>query len=196
MDQHVELLVPKWGPVERIRKAKTVRMARAALRSMFGVVLAVLALTLSACRLPVLEPDAVATTAATVARVSDGDTITVMIEGVSQRVRLLGIDAPEDGMCGAEAATARLTELVLDRAVDLVADTASDERDRYDRILAYVETDGTDIGAQLISEGLVSAYWPTSSPRPDRGADYVTIETEARDAGTGSWAMCGQLGRH
>lgn len=89
----------------------------------------------------------------------------------------------------------QLTELVLDRAVDLVADTASDERDRYDRVLAYVETDGTDIGAQLISEGLVSAYWPTSSPRPDRGADYVTIETEARDTATGSWAVCRELGR-
>lgn len=82
------------------------KMARAALRVAVGAVLAVLALTLSACRLPVSEP----ATAATVAQVSDGDTITVMIDGASQRVRLLGIDAPEDRMCGAEAATTRLTE--------------------------------------------------------------------------------------
>lgn len=60
-----------------------------------------------------------------VERVVDGDTLVVDVQGQRERVRVLGIDAPEVGRdghpgCGALEATQRLRALVEHRDVALV----------------------------------------------------------------------------
>ena len=70
--------------------------------------------------------------AAALERVVDGDTIDVCIGGARTRVRLIGIDTPEEGEPAA-VATARLQALLADADLYLAADPS--ERDRYDRLL-------------------------------------------------------------
>ena len=70
----------------------------------------------------------------TVSHVIDGDTFTLH-DG--RRVRLLGVDAPEEGRCMADRATERLTILVHGKHVRLKDQTM----DSYGRIMANVIAD-------------------------------------------------------
>lgn len=91
---------------------------------------------------------------AVVTRVIDGDTVVLDND---ERVRLLGIDAPETAECHADTATQRMIELVQGETVTLVRD--GDDRDHYERLLRYVDVDGVDAGLTLIQEGLaISRY--------------------------------------
>ena len=118
----------------------------------------------------------------TVVAVVDGDTLDVVAaDGTEERVRVIGIDTPERGDCGFGPATSALTQLVLGEDVRLV-DGATDDRDRYDRILRYVGTDGTDAGLSLIKKGLAIARYDSRDgygyhPRENR---YITAD-EASD---------------
>ena len=101
--------------------------------------------------------------------VSDGDTITV---SGGKRVRLIGIDAPESDECGASAATKAMRGLVLNKRVVLVKGAATD-KDKYGRLLRYVDVKGTDAGLALLKRGLaVPRYDSTDGygehPREDR----------------------------
>lgn len=139
-----------------------------------------------------------------VAYVVDGDTIEVTdSDGATQRVRLLGINAPEvahhgeDGQCGGEEATAQLEQLLPEgAAVQLVTDSHADTEDRYGRLLRYVETaDGTDVGASLIAAGYAYAWTPDSAPEPQRYDDYQDSTDAARIAEAGAWNTCPSLGQ-
>lgn len=89
-----------------------------------------------------------------VSRIVDGDTLEL---GNGETVRLVGIDTPEVGQCGYQAASDRLAALVLGRQVRL---TVSDEdRDRYGRLLRYVDVGSTDAGLRLIRSGLAIARY-------------------------------------
>lgn len=134
----------------------------------------------------------------TVAYVLDGDTIAVTGPDGEERVRLLGIDAPEishegePGECGGEEAAAQLEELLPEgAAVHLATDSRADDADRYGRLLRYVELeDGTDAGHALITHGRVIPWAPSSEPTPDRLPAYEDAADEARESRAGSWATC------
>ena len=51
--------------------------------------------------------------AAWVVSVTDGDTVIVTVQGIEERVRLIGINTPESGECLADEATVALEELNL-----------------------------------------------------------------------------------
>ena len=57
-----------------------------------------------------------------VVSITDGDTIRVVVGGVEEPVRLIGINAPEGGECLADQATGRLRELVDRETVGLGLD--------------------------------------------------------------------------
>jgi endonuclease YncB( thermonuclease family) len=78
--------------------------------------------------------------AATVVEVVAGDTVDAQLStGPTLRVRLLGIDAPEVGDCGADPATASLEQLVLGHTVSLVTDPSQDAVDQFGRSVFYVD---------------------------------------------------------
>ncbi|WP_172456959.1 thermonuclease family protein, partial [Nocardia farcinica] len=89
------------------------------------------------------------TMTATVVKVVDGDTLDVRYDdGREDTVRVLGIDTPETEhpnipveCWGPEAAAFASNELA-GRRVSLSTDPAQDERDRYKRLLAFVDRDG------------------------------------------------------
>jgi micrococcal nuclease len=135
---------------------------------------------------------------ASVIRVIDGDTITIAIGSRPERVRYIGMDAPElgrpaDGQAAecwaAEARTAN-AELVAGAEVILERDTS--DRDRFGRLLRHVwlERDGEWI---LVSEALVErgAAEARSYP-PDTRHDRLLHDAEAlaRDVGAGMWGAC------
>lgn len=126
----------------------------------------------------------------------DGDTLAVTIDGHDERVRLLGIDAPETGDCGANTAQARLQDLVDGQALTLTLDPIADDIDRFGRVLAYIATDThDDLAHTLLTEGLVSAWWPAREPTPTRGDTYQATAARAQTDRAGSWGQCGTLGR-
>lgn len=108
-----------------------------------------------------------------VSKIIDGDTI--IIEGES--VRLLGIDADERGHPCYSAAKNRIEELVLNKEVELVADT--EDKDQYKRYLRYIFLDGENINLKLVQEGLaVARFSPENTKYKD---DILAAEKHARE---------------
>lgn len=125
-----------------------------------------------------------------VVEVIDGDTIDVQLpDGRVDRVRLLGINTPEDGECFSTEAAAELERLVGGEAVVLVADES--DRDQYDRLLRYVERDDADVGALLVRDGF--AVVRVSEPDVAREEVLRRLEAQARTAERGLWnpSACG-----
>lgn len=116
----------------------------------------------------------------TVARVIDGDTF--LLQG-GEKVRLLGINAPEEGQPYFEEATARLRELVEGRQIKLERDVV--DQDRYGRLLRYVFLEGRNINVELVREGLAHVY--LIPPNLKYEAELRAAEEEARAAGRGIW---------
>ena len=116
-----------------------------------------------------------------------GDTIDVRgPNGRRETVRLIGIDAPERGRCGFRAATETLARVLRAGEIELIPG-AEDERDRYQRVLRYVEVGARDAGRVLIEHGLAIARYDSrdgygAHPREDdygaadRASENVTCE--------------------
>lgn len=126
--------------------------------------------------------------------VIDGDTIDInMADGEKQttRVRLIGVDTPETKhptlgpMYYGPEATEFTTRSVLNKQVTILLDPASDERDRYDRLLAYVKlADGRILNAELIRQGYGYAY--LSFPHSEFAA-YRELMDQAIESRAGLW---------
>jgi micrococcal nuclease len=136
-----------------------------------------------------------------VVRVVDGDTIKVRVAGRRETVRLIGIDTPESVRpatpveCGAKAAARSLRRLALTpdgrgRGVRLVLDPTQDVRDRYGRLLAYVEVaGGRDLGHAQVTEGWARVYVYGGVPFV-RAGSYLAAQRDARRARAGAWKAC------
>jgi endonuclease YncB( thermonuclease family) len=126
-----------------------------------------------------------------VARVVDGDTLDVVLAGGKrERVRLIGIDAPERGACYAVSATARARQLALSKRVVLKGDATQDTRDRYGRLLAYVWIPGgKDLGYQLVAGGFARVYVYRNAY--ERLPAYRKAEAAAKGGTVGQWKSCG-----
>lgn len=137
----------------------------------------------------------VAEVTATVHKVSDGDTIRVRLKGESEpeRVRILGLDAPEvhtSRDCGGEESWDHLeTLLAPGDTVTLISDPSQDFYDQYGRILAYVEdADGADVGAAQIEAGWARVYRKGS--RIELFDEYLAAEAKAKSQHRGIWGAC------
>jgi micrococcal nuclease len=129
-------------------------------------------------------------------RFSDGDTITVNMNGTPETIRFIGVDTPETHdprkkvQCYGPAASA-FTKNTLTAAglqVRLSADSLSSNRDRYDRLLRYVYLpDGTLLNLKLIQEGygFYYPYFPFS-----KSQEFDAAQNQAKAASTGLWGNC------
>jgi micrococcal nuclease len=130
-----------------------------------------------------------------VVRVVDGDTLHLGVPDASDtttRVRLVGVDAPELGggnrermYFGAEAA-ACAERLAMGKRVTVYFDEQAGSRDRYGRLLAYVELpDGKFLNEQLLLEGYTYA---DTRFRHSYYQKYQQLEASARALKGGLWA--------
>ncbi len=126
---------------------------------------------------------------ARVVRVIDGDTLVVSFDGAEHTVRLLGIDAPELGDPGgqaalAERATDALATLVGDGAVSLIM--GGESRDEGGRLLRHVAHDGLIFSVELARQGWVRAH--EYAPDTLLFGAIADAQREARAAARGLWA--------
>ena len=90
-----------------------------------------------------------------VVRVIDGDTF--VIEG-GERVRMIGINAPElKDTYGVESKN-HLKTLIESKYVNLIKGDVTANKDYFKRLLRYVYLDSTDINLKMIEDGFASAY--------------------------------------
>lgn len=89
--------------------------------------------------------------------VVDGDTIWFAHE----KIRLSGIDAPENARraeCMAEEMLAALAADALSRLMDGDVELERKGEDRFGRTLAIVHVDGRDVGQSLVEAGLAQVW--------------------------------------
>ncbi len=117
--------------------------------------------------------------------VSDGDTLTLLVENHKQyKVRLTGIDAPEKRQPFGTRAKEKLSDLTFQREVRV----EWDKTDRYGRVLGKVFVSGRDANLQMIASGLAWHYkkYANEQSRTDREL-YDAAETRARGVRIGLW---------
>jgi micrococcal nuclease len=121
--------------------------------------------------------------------VIDGDTIIVVIDRKKEKVRLIGVDAPEtdnpytrEEPFGKEASTFT-KQMAEGKKVRLEYDRQ--KRDRYGRILAYVYlADGTFLNVEIIRQGYATVLRKFPFKYRD---DFEHYEQEARKNKRGLW---------
>ncbi|CBH21795.1 Thermonuclease precursor (TNase) (Micrococcal nuclease) (Staphylococcal nuclease) (modular protein) [Acetoanaerobium sticklandii] len=128
----------------------------------------------------------------TVTRTIDGDTIEVLIDGNTEKIRLIGIDTPEsvhpdqsknvpEGKMASEFTKSKLEGKQIALELDV------EERDRYGRLLAYVWIDNVMFNKTLLSEGL--AQVSTYPPNVKYTNDFLALEKQARENSVGLWSQ-------
>jgi len=109
----------------------------------------------------------------------DGDTLAAGAE----RLRLMGIDAPEaDQSCGGEGVKAWTCGEAAREALSRFASQqqtqcSGSSRDRYGRVLVRCRLGDTDINSELVRQGMAVA-----------SGDYHGEETAAQGEGKGIWS--------
>ncbi|MGF1599561.1 MAG: thermonuclease family protein [Acidimicrobiales bacterium] len=114
---------------------------------------------------------------------------------LTERVRLLGVDAPEsvspsvpEQCFGAEASLALAELLPPGTVVTVTRDIEA--RDRYDRLLLYLHrsNDGLFVNRWLIDSGLADAvaYEPNTAHR----TEFDRARRQAEAGGIGLWGRC------
>jgi endonuclease YncB( thermonuclease family) len=142
---------------------------------------------------PVPAPVKVYRETGNVVRVIDGDTLRVRLRaGATVSVRMLGINAPERGRCGARDATANLRKLApVGSTVNMVSDRTQAAKDRYGRLLRYVQRKGgyNDLSFRQAWDGYTKPYVFGKKPVA-RHKQYVRAIKHARNNARGAWAGC------
>ncbi len=100
-----------------------------------------------------------------VVKVIDGDTIVAEFEdGSQEKVRFIGVNAPEEGEDGYEEALDYTTELLYGKTVWLESD--KEDKDQYGRLLRYVWIEDLNknykdktINGLLVRENLAEESW-------------------------------------
>lgn len=128
-----------------------------------------------------------------VSKVIDGDTIDVIIDGKTERLRLIGIDTPETVdprkpvQCFGTEASNKAKELLTNQLVSLEADPSQGERDKYNRLLRYVYfEDGTSYNKKMIADGYAHEY--TYNIPYKYQSEYKQAQKDAEAGGLGLWS--------
>ncbi len=133
---------------------------------------------------------------ATVVEVVDGDTVVVDLNGRQETLRLIGVDTPETvdpdqppECFGAEASTH--TKELLPEGTELRLTRDVEARDRYDRLLVYVERaeDGLFVNLDLVAGGWADDY--PFPPNEAHARDFALAASRARADDLGLWGTCG-----
>ncbi len=137
----------------------------------------------------------VLTANATLVGVVDGDTIDVTVDGVDERVRLIGIDTPETKKpdspveCFGPEATS-FTESLLPEGTSLHLERDVEARDQYGRLLAYayVAGSGLFVNLEIVRHGYATTL--TIPPNVAHADDFVEAARAAEASNLGLWAGC------
>jgi micrococcal nuclease len=114
--------------------------------------------------------------------VSDGDTITILVNGRSQvKIRLYGVDCPEK----AQAFGAKAKQFTSDQVFGKQVRVISHGADRYGRTIGEVLLEnGASLNKELVRNGF--AWWYRQYA--PKNTELQSLEQQARTARRGLWA--------
>ena len=132
---------------------------------------------------------------ATIISVTDGDTISAMVHGTKEKVRLIGIDTPETKkpdtpvQCFGPEASA-YTASLLPAGTEVRLERDVEARDRYGRLLAYVylASDHTFVNLLIVRQGYARLL--TFPPNVAHVDEFVAAARAAEADDIGLWAGC------
>jgi len=130
-----------------------------------------------------------------VVRVVDGDTVRLAMPWGEESVRLIGIDTPETvhptkGVeCYGPEASAFASRLMTGTTVWLEYDESQGQRDKYDRLLAYLWVTPTQFyNLAAVEEGYATEY--TYNSAYAHREDFLAAQAVARAERRGLWGSC------
>jgi micrococcal nuclease len=113
--------------------------------------------------------------------IADGDTISVLHDGQTERIRLWGIDAPEKK----QAFGTRAKQFTADLAFGKTVSIKPMDVDRWGRVVAEVILpDGRTLNREIVGAGL--AWWYEHYAPGDM--ELERLQQDARNAKRGLWA--------
>ena len=123
--------------------------------------------------------------------VNDGDTITVLLEGKREKVRLIGIDAPEFQQSPwGQKSKKYLSDLLKTSQWTVSLEFDIEKRDVHGRLLSYIWTpDKRMVNVQMLSEGYAMLY--TFPPNIRYVDEFKKAQEVARKKGLGIWGQGG-----
>ena len=110
----------------------------------------------------------------------DGDTFRLE---TGEKVRLIGIDAPELSQPGGVLSREYLAHLILGNPITL--ERGSEDKDNYNRLLRFVYTGDLCINEEMIRQGYAEARYLPESPIRNY---YLQLEMQAETARAGLWS--------
>jgi endonuclease YncB( thermonuclease family) len=114
-----------------------------------------------------------------VVNVSDGDTLTMLVDAKQVKVRLDGIDAPERKQPFGQRSHESLSELCAAKSARVV----EKGMDRYGRTLGWIVCDGVEANSEQVRRGMAWVfvrYAPRNSP-------LYGLQREAQGTRRGLW---------
>ena len=120
--------------------------------------------------------------------IHDGDTLTL---STGQKVRFLQIDAPEisPAECYGAESLKILQKLLGTSSITLESDQASNDTDRYGRLLRYVKVGNSNINLRMVELGAATPYFYNG----EKGLYSVQLLKAAQSAKAnkiGLWKDC------
>lgn len=128
-----------------------------------------------------------------VARVVDGDTLDVNIDGKNERIRVIGMDTPETVdprktvQCFGIEADNEAKRILAGKMVYLEADSTQNNKDKYNRLLRYVYTDTTTNFSLVMIRGGFAHEYTYEIPYKYQ-SEFKNAEKEARENSRGLWS--------
>jgi endonuclease YncB( thermonuclease family) len=115
-----------------------------------------------------------------VVKVSDGDTLTVLVNKAQIRVRLDSIDAPESRQAFGNRSWQSLSQLCAGRDARVV----ERGKDRYGRTIGLVACAGVEVNSEQVRRGMAWVFVKYAPP----GSPLYGLEAAAKDRRVGLWA--------
>lgn len=113
--------------------------------------------------------------------VSDGDTITVLKDGKAVKIRVYGVDCPENGQDFGARAKSFTSGMVYGKTVTV----KHIDTDRYKRVVGTVHVDGKSLSRELIAHGYGWVY--TKYCTIPECEEWRQLEVVARENRLGLW---------
>lgn len=167
------------------------RMNKRLLKFIFPISIIILALLYHLCGEQLSASQRTDTISVRVVAVHDGDTVSVIIGMKNERLRLIGIDAPEigQGLWGIKAKN-HLKELLNHSGHIATLELDVEKRDKYGRILGYLwASDKKLINLEMVRDGYAVIF--TFPPNVKYVDDLRKAQDFAKKKNLGIWGKDG-----
>jgi micrococcal nuclease len=111
--------------------------------------------------------------------ISDGDTMTLLVNGQPLKIRLANIDAPEKAQAFGQRSKQSLSDICWGKDATYGAQTI----DKYGRTVAVVRCGGVEANRAQVERGMAWVY-----DKYNLDANLPTLQEAARNAQRGLWA--------